>query len=202
MTTDQEKLQKLFDAALRETPAAQTPAPPAPQPPPAAEPAPATPPTLQPAPAIDAGASEELARLLDEQHQRTSRRRRREALLTLLAVLGLLGAGGIWFASSPQRMQALREAVRDIRTVTDATALAAKYQDALDRISKRGNQIDEASSALGVDPSKTVPKGALDAQMKEFSGGGTSPVERAEILQKKLSKLGAATGHPSAPPTE
>lgn len=213
MTTDQEKLQKLFEAALREAD---------PKPPVAQETQPDTGGTgaaasavadvgmakpkeveassgsqiAVPAVHIDAEASAELAALLDEQHLRKTRRRRREAIVTLLVLAGSLLGGAIWFSSDAQRVQALQEAWRDIHTVTDARALAAKYQDALKRISARSSQVDQATSAMGVDPSSGGANHSLDAEMKTFTGGEATPMERADILKKKLSNLGESVGTP------
>lgn len=211
MTTDKEKLQKLFEAALRE-----------PEPPPfnksESSPQSAPPAVVQPtvstsqesdreasgellktesmaaeASSMSDAASEELAALLDEQHLRKSRRRRLETLVTLCVLLGSMAGGWVWFNSDPHRKQALREVMNDIHTLSDARLIATKYNDALDRIAARSRQIDQASVALGVDPTKPVVGGALDAQTKELSGGETTPIERAEMLKRNLSTFTEST---------
>lgn len=208
MTTDQEKLKKLFDAALRQvdTPPSR----PTPSGPPTSVFTPPVAPSsaggescvaveepvaasAAPPPVIDAAASEELARLLDEQQRRKQARHRSQALVTL----AVLGAGVLsvvgWFAADSRRVQALREAWNDIRTVSDAKALAAKYQQALDRIAVRSSQIDHASGQLGVDTSQPIEHSSLDAEMKTFSGGEPTPIERTEMLKSKLSRLQETT---------
>lgn len=202
MTTDKEKLQKLFEAALRE-----------PEPPPVnkseSSPQSAPPAVVQPtvstshgndleasgerlktesmaaeASSMSGAASEELAALLDEQHLRKSRRRRLETLVTLGVLLGSMAGGWVWFNSDPHRKQALREVMNDIHTLSDARLIAVKYNDALDRIATRSRQINQASASLGADPTEPVSGTALDTQMKEFSGGTATPIERAEIFKR------------------
>jgi hypothetical protein len=218
MTTDKEKLQKLFEAALRE-----------PEPttvnnrensPPSATPVAVQPtvPTsqerdcgascepLKPEPmavvasSMSDAASEELAGLLDDQHRRKSRRRRLETLVTLCVLFGGMAGGWVWFNSDAHRKQALREVLNDIHTLNDARLIAAKYENALDRIATRSRQIDQASATLGADPTQPASGGALDSQMKEFSGGTATPIERAELPKRSLSNSSESTGAPSPEP--
>lgn len=72
----------------------------------AAAPAPAAEGLVTPMPnaGLDAVSSAELAILLDEQHRRKVRRRRRDALVTALFLFGLTGGGYGWFVQSPQRV--------------------------------------------------------------------------------------------------
>lgn len=175
--TDKEKLQQLFQAALQDPshgtkplarafPTAPVVTLPEVQPAPAPEPvqppvmeAPAAAnvaPLVKPMPnaGLDQATAAELGALLDAQILRKRRQRRRELVMTLVVCLGLTGGGYGWFIQSPSRVQAWNEAMGDIRSLGDVKGLVAKYQKALDRIATRSQQIDEASVAMGVDPTK------------------------------------------------
>ena len=103
------------------------------------------------APVLDDAASTEMGALLDEKNRRQSRRRKIEALV--VAGVLLVGTGGTsaWFVQSPERMQALSEVVQDFRSLGDVKSIVAKYQKALDRVSSRSKQIDQATLAMGIE---------------------------------------------------
>jgi hypothetical protein len=221
--TDKEKLQKLFDAALRDPslpagsptrafPVASTPQCPAPEvgrlltPTPPVEvqavvPEPAviaavteeispsaTAPTM--AGVLDGAASAELGALLDEQVRRKARRHRIESLVAALVLFGLTGGGFAWFVQSPERVQAFTSAIREIRSVGDVKALVAKYQAALDRISARGQQIDQASSAMGsVVTAEDEKDPYLEAEMKGMMGG------EGKTIGERSKQMKSAFGH-------
>lgn len=199
--TDKEKLQKLFDAALRApaepivtkpalpaatratVPAAAKPVPvAAPLPTPAVAPvqSAAVPnAAAKPAPAappvnagLDEETSAELAALLDARHQRTRRKNRIGSLVTTVVFLGLAGGGYGWFVQSPQRVQAFQDAMQDIKSVGDVTSIASKYNQSLAKIKVSSDRINSATASLGVDPTKDDGKGPdLDAEMKGMMGG-------------------------------
>ena len=207
--TDKQKLQHLFDAALkaptdfssgplrRASPTAAAPAEPASAacPLPAPQPSAALPgeadlaeqdaPSATPPP-LDKAAADALGALLDEQVRRQARKRRRSALVTATVLLGLTGGGFAWFVQSPERVHAFTSAISEIRSVGDVKSMVARYQAALDRISVRGKQIDQATSALGVTPgigNDADPH--MEAEMKEMMGGeGTTVGQRNRALQK------------------
>lgn len=215
--TDKQKLQALFDAALK-APAESTSSPqravPTPSieampepaaviapvfaPPSANSPAPAAPvavavaPMPAAAPALDPAAAEELGRLLDEQLRRKKRRRRIEALVTACLFFGSTAGGTIWFVQDESRVQAFKEAMRDIRSVGDVKSLVAKYQDALDRIGARGQQIDQATAAMGIKPSAGDEKDPFfEEEMKQMMGkdGGKTVGERNRLLKQNFAHM-------------
>jgi hypothetical protein len=214
--TDKEKLQQLFNAALqggsdfdkpptRAFPqsrvACVTAAPvaaPAPEEVAVAEvtvpaPAPRGGELVEPMPnaGLDDETSTELGKLLDEQHARVTRRRRREMMVTLLVLFGLTGGGFGWFVSSPARVTAFKSAMTEIRSVGDIKGMLAKYQVALDKIGTRGADIDDASMALGVDPSTVVDDDPyMEAETEAFTGEvGTGVGARNKKFQEKFGKL-------------
>ena len=139
--THAEKLQQLFEAALKDSSDVYkrpTPAFPATlgatqvalnQPAAKPEPEPALTPVVEvhAGPVVNAGLSDtataELGTLPDEQHQRTTGKHRREALITLGALIALTGSGFAWFVQSPQRVMASQN---DATAVGLETAMTAK----------------------------------------------------------------------------
>lgn len=227
--TDKQKLQSLFEAALKDSsvpstpslqrafpvssleavqvPAAVVPAvsmqpvgPFVPVIPVAALPtektAPVGPPTM--AVVLDDAASAELAGLLDEQHRRLKRKRKVEALVTAAVLFGITGGGTIWFVQSPQRVQAFGEALRDIRSVGDVKSLVGKYQDALDRVAARSKQVDQASLAMGIQPTATEEEDPyMDAEMQQMMGGegnGKTIGQRNSALKKSFGGMAEKNG--------
>lgn len=196
--TDPEKLQQLFQAALKAPPtegkvtlarAFPTPAPLA-APAPAPKPVPEIIFTPLPNAGLDDVASAKLGALLDEQMARQKRKRRRELIGTLIVVLGLTGGGFGWFVQSPTRLQAFREAVADIRSVGDVAAMVAKYQVALDKIAARSNQIDQATESMGGSANQDGMKDVnMDAEMQAMMGGeGKTTGQRNQMLQNAFGK--------------
>jgi hypothetical protein len=209
---DHDKLQQLFNAALKSQPEDYT-TPPAklravPTPTPAAVPARAGTPLHPMAEASPAAAektprglsiaeSEELGTLLDEQKRRRRRKHRMEALVTALVLFSLTGGGLGWFVQDKDRVQAFQEALRDIRSVGDIKALVASYQDSLDRIAARSNQIDGASMAMGIDPSKCTDEDPyMEAEMKQMMGeeGGQTVGSRNKRLMENFGHMAEKNG--------
>lgn len=215
--TDREKLQKLFDAALRDSsPLEKAPTRVVPKPSVALQTSPkaaetpvaacvmtAEPETIrQPVaaePVLDKAAAEELGALLDEQVRRKKRRHRIESLVTAVVLIGLTGGSAGWFVQSPDRVQALVSAVAEIRSVGDVKSMVAKYEAALKRISARGQQIDLATGAMGVKSSEKDKKDAyFDAEMKQMMGGeGKTAGDRAGTMQQAFGKMREEHGKPS-----
>ena len=116
--TDQEKMRKLFDAALRAPEAPATIQPTVTNPPPAGTPADSQPapapaaaavtPAGAPTPAtpaanagLDPATSAELGAMLDAQRLRLQQSHRRQLLVTAVVLLGCTGGGYAWFIQSP-----------------------------------------------------------------------------------------------------
>jgi len=215
--TDQEKLQRLFDAALRDsTPVEKAPTRAVPQSPvvqpttPIIAEKPAVPAApvvnqdpdrqlLAVAPALDKAAAEELGVLLDAQIRRSKRKHRRESLAAALVLFGLTGGGTAWFVQSPERVQALTSAISEIRSVGDVKSMVAKYQEALKRVSARGQQIDQATLAMGVKSNGEDEKDPyFDAEMKQMMGGeGKTTGDRAGKMQKAFGDMQKEHGDPA-----
>ncbi len=202
--TDKEKLQSLFDAAMRSpeepggkpkraVPGAES------AKPPEAEPAvvePATaeekPAVISPAEALDKEAAEELGLLLDERIRRDKRKRRIEVLLTTVALLGSALGGTVWFVQDKERVSAMTQAVDEIRTAGDPETMAANYNQALEKIAQRGNQLDSATAGMGVNPNKDHGGDLhMEAEMKQMMGkeGGATTCQRNKLLVQNFSDM-------------
>jgi hypothetical protein len=203
--TDQEKMEKLFEAALR-----------APTEPDALKPKRAVVPQEAPAPVaapevvaaiadpavpvVNAGLDEEtaaeLGALLDERQQRMERQRRRNKLVTVVVFLALTGGGYGWFIQSPQRVQAFHEAMNDIRSVGDFASIVAKYNKSLEKIKVHSAQIDSATASRGIDPTKDNSEDAyFEKETKEMMiGEGKTVGERNRVLREKFGAAGKNGG--------
>lgn len=221
---DKEKLQKIFDAALRAEKESQVAtaarssapqaAPPASQPdPPHARitnkdtaAGPATDIAAASPDAANAGLDDasvaELAALLDEQHKRKLRKRRREALAILAILLVLASSAFAWFAQSPYRVQAIRDAMRDIHSVGDIQGLVAKYRAALDKVSVRSTQVNRATEAMGVSSNQDGEKDVnFDKEMRDMMGAeGKTIGERNRLIQEKFGGGKPLLGKAPDPP--
>jgi hypothetical protein len=128
---------------------------------------------------------------------------------SLVVFLGITGGGFGWFVSSPDRVQAVRDAAKEIRSAGDIAGMVAKYQKALDKIATRSQDIDKATESMGVSSSLEGLKDVnMDAEMKEMMGGeGKTVGERNRLLKEKFGSvkeggLNAAlvpTSNPKAP---
>ena len=108
--------------------------------------------------------------------------------MTLGVLLALAGGGFAWFAQSPYRVQAIREAIRDIRSLGDIQGLAAKYRAALDKVAERSNQVNQATESIGGTSKQDGEKDPyLDKEMRSIMGAdGKTTGERNRSLQEKF----------------
>lgn len=162
---DQDKLRKLFDAALKApTPSVEGPPqrafpktmeahPPAPvvmSAPAQAQPASAeekvAPKEASNCGALDDAISTELGGLLDEQVSR--KRRKRHALVAVLVLFGMIGGGFGWFVQSPERVDAVGSAMWETRSSSDVKSFVARYQAALVRSSAGSQKTDQSTAAM------------------------------------------------------
>ena len=221
--TDKEKLDQLFQAALKDTSTIVNPLERAfpkqealpvlaafPQPLIIFDTIPAMPTVLEPlvVPVENAGlehsTSAELGALLDEQTARKNRRHRREKVLTLAACLALTCGGFGWFVHSPARVQAFHEVIRDIRSTGDIKSMVASYTKSLEKISARSAQIDQSTRAMGVSTNQVNEKDPnFDAEMKTMMGGqGKTSGDRSKMLQQAFGKKTGNSVTPTIPVTK
>jgi hypothetical protein len=205
MTTDRDKLQKLFQAALNDsscdkpqlTRAFPTPPPPeqgvaqsavqaAPEPTPVVQTADFVQPLANAG--LDQAAAAELKILLDEQHLRLRRKRRRDALVMAAILFGTTGGGYAWFVQSPDRVHAVTSAIKEIRSAGDVAGIVGSYRKALAKIATRSKQIDDATVSMGGSANQDGMKDVyMDAEMSEMMGEkGKTVGQRNKMLQEKF----------------
>ncbi|RYD26996.1 MAG: hypothetical protein EOP87_21865 [Verrucomicrobiaceae bacterium] len=84
--------------------------------------------------------------------------------------------------------------------------MKAKYDAALAKIGSRKGQIDEATSMMGIDPTKPVADGdaSFDKEMKEMMGDDAGPTmgERNRKFGATVDKLSKAGLLKDVPPAE
>jgi hypothetical protein len=209
--TAQEKINQLATAALRSAPPAPVAPKPAtymapfdkPKPVALVEvPASAAPVEAAVAPAPAAPFKDEA--ILQKRHQRKS-------LAVTFGLLALLAAGGTWCYTSPKAraeigalVPALRQSVEDVKMVGSITK---KYDEQFEKISVRGDQIADATRAMGVDAASVSPDGnaKLNAEMAKMMGeDGPTTAQRDKALQEKfgfIGKLAGANAKEAAPET-
>lgn len=208
--SDPDKLQKLFEAALR-APVVETKALTRAFPHPHESVAPESveipaPVVLEASPAVstepisaepianvglDEQSSKELGILLDDQMQRKVRRHRRELIGTLAVLVTILGGSTGWFIQSPARVTALGSAIREVRSVGDVAGMVAKYRGALDKIGAHAHDADLATESMGVSSSLKGEKDVnMDAEMHSMMiGEGKTTGERSAALTKSVGKM-------------
>jgi hypothetical protein len=227
MTTNNEKLQKLFQAALLDTseknaslarafPAVSVAQPQAVEPtpvqsvsPPTSEPAPEAAPSSDfVQPLAQAGLCEavsaELGILLDEQHRRKVSRRSREVLMTFAILFGLTGGSFGWFVHSPQRVLAARQTLKEIRSAGDIKGIVAAYKKSLAKIATRASDINVATESMGVSSDQNgMTDVDMNAEMKEMMGSeGKTVGERNRMLKEKFGYLEKTDGILTPPPAD
>lgn len=142
---------------------------------------------------------EDLSVLLDEQARRLKKKRQRANWVILLFLFTLGGSGGAWYAKSPENraavaevLQNLKEGRKDLAMVTDPVAMAEQFDESLAEINTRKEAIDQASFAMGIDPTNVAEDG-MNAEMKEMMGGeGRTISERNLLLQRKMGGFAKA----------
>lgn len=220
--TIQEKIDQLATAALRSAP----PEPVAPKPatymapfekpktvalvalPELAAPAAAPAPERLPAAPFKDEADPELRARIDEREALLQERHKRQSLAVTLGALAILGSAGFWCYQSPKAraeigalIPALRQSVADVKMVGSITT---KYDEQLEKIAVHGGRIDEATRAMGIEPSTvSVDQNAeIEAEMeKQMGGEGPTTGERDRALQEKfgvVGKLAGGKGKPAA----
>ena len=172
----------------------------------AAAPAPA--PAPLPAVPFKDEADPELRAQIDEREALLQKRHKRQSLAVTFGALAILGSAGFWCYQSPKAraeigalIPALRQSVDDVKMVGSITT---KYDEQLDKIAVHGEHIDEATRAMGIDPSTVSPdqNAEIDAEMAKMMGEeGPTTGERDRALKEKfgvIGKLAGGKGKPAA----
>ena len=143
----------------------------------------------------------ELRAMIEERDAVKDKARKRTSLVVTISLLALLGSAGGWFAVNPEAQAKVAQIVplfkESMRDVKDLANTKKNFDKQLEKIAERGNQIDEASRAMGIDPT-TVAAGngeEIDNAMKEMSGGERTTTDRNKEFQEKLGVVGKLMGN-------
>jgi hypothetical protein len=142
---------------------------------------------------LDSAVNAELAEIMDKKIAREKSRKRRGRLVLALAFLGATGGAAGWVAVNPERVEAMKKTVAEIKSAGDIKGMVAKYQAALDKVAVRGQQIDNATASIGVDPRSMDhhKDQGFDAEMRAMMGedGGKTTADRSKILMDKFGDV-------------
>jgi len=142
---------------------------------------------------LDLSINAELAAIMDAKIAKDKRRRRRSFLITILFFVGVTGGAAGWVVLNPERLEAMKAVIAEIKSVGDIQGMVAKYQQALDKVAVRGKQIDAATIAMGVDPTSVDEHAdpGFDKEMRAMMGeeGGKTTAQRDKILRQKFKSV-------------
>ena len=142
---------------------------------------------------LDSTINAELAEIMDQKIAREKARRRRGRLVLLLFFLGTTGGAPGWVVLNPERLEAFKLTIAEIKSAGDIKGMVAKYQVALDKIAVRGKQIDAATVSIGVDPASVDEHAdpGFDKEMREMMGeeGGKTTAARDKLLREKFGDV-------------
>lgn len=142
---------------------------------------------------LDNTINAELAEIMDAKIAREKSRRRRGRLMLVLILLGATGGAAGWVVTNPERIEAFKATIAEIKSVGDIKGMVAKYQVALDKIAVRSKQIDAATVSIGVDPASVDEHAdpGFDKEMQAVMGeeGGKTNAARDKILREKFGDV-------------
>lgn len=148
---------------------------------------------------LDSSISAELGEILDEKVRKEKRSKKRARLVMLGVFLGIVGGSSAWVVTNPERFEAMKKVVSEIKSAGDIKGMVEKYQKSLDKVAVRGEQIDAATESMGVDPNSMdhVEDQGFDKEMREMMGedGGPTTAKRDKVLRDKFQSV-KETGGP------
>jgi len=143
----------------------------------------------------------ELRAMIAERDSHKEQSRKRQNMVVTCALLVLLGTAGGWFAVSPSAQAKVagivplfKESMRDVKSLANTKE---NFDKQLEKVAVHGDRINDATLAMGVDPS-TVDEGNgedIDGAMKDMSGGQRTTTERNKDVQDKLGVVGKLLGN-------
>lgn len=149
----------------------------------------------------------EFGALLEEREGRIKKKASRARWAVNLLLIGLFGGTATAFTVSPTLRGkvehfavSLKEGVEDVKMMGKGSE---NYDEALEEIGQRGNQIDEASRMMGVDPTTVDPGDDPNmlAEINALAGEDVGLDSRLGKLQS-LGKIGQAITGAEGPKTK
>ncbi|MFK7850834.1 MAG: hypothetical protein AB8D78_07635 [Akkermansiaceae bacterium] len=154
----------------------------------------------------DEGISAELGAILDEKVLKEKRSKKRAKLIAVGLLLCITGGTAGWVVANPERFEAMKAVAAEIKSAGDIEGMVAKYQEALDKIAVRGEQINAATASMGVDPSSAdhVEDQGFDKEMREMMGeeGGATTAQRDKLFRDAFDTVEETGGLNSAAASE
>jgi|AntRauTorckE6833_2_1112554.scaffolds.fasta_scaffold42133_2 hypothetical protein len=142
---------------------------------------------------LDGGLNEELEALIDQKHAKEKGRRRRGRVMLVVFLLAGFGGTAGWAVSNPERIERIKLIMAEIKSVANVTEMAAQYDESLEEVAKRGNQLDEATAMIGGDPEATGGEKdpGFEKEMGQMMGeeGGTTTAARDRKLREKFKSV-------------
>lgn len=140
---------------------------------------------------LDHGTNAELEAILDKKIAKEKGKKRRDRLIAVVLVIGLVGGVSGWFVTNPEKMAMLKKVMADVKTASDPNAVADQYKESLEKVAVRGNQLDGATEMIGGEAPPEGSDQGMDKEMKEVAGDGAglSASEKQKLLQEKLDAL-------------
>ena len=142
---------------------------------------------------LDTGINAELGAIIDAKVARNKRKRRRGTIFLVLFFLGVTGGATGWVVTNPERFEAMKKVVAEIKSVGDIKGMAAQYQKALDKVAARSEQIDATILSMGGDPASAagMEDQGFDKEMSGMMGedGGSTAAARNIKLQDKFKHV-------------
>ncbi len=137
--------------------------------------------------ALDENVNAEFEQLTDKKIAKAKAKRSRDRLMLYVLLIGSVVGGGGWLMKNPDKMESIKNILVEIRSTIDPTAAAGKYDKSLEKIAGRGDQLGDASSALGGKETEGEDQ-SLGNEMKQLSGEDSTGLSTSE-KQKKLEAL-------------
>jgi hypothetical protein len=148
----------------------------------------------------------ELRAQIEEREALLRKRHQHKSIAVTFGILALFTAGGIWCYTSPKAraeimalVPALSQSLEDVKLVGSITK---KYDEQLDQIAVRGDQIADATRAMGVDTDSVSAEGnaGLDAEMAQMMGeDGSTTGQRDQALQERFGFVDKLAGDKAKP---
>ncbi|MEM1084208.1 MAG: hypothetical protein AAGI48_08800 [Verrucomicrobiota bacterium] len=145
----------------------------------------------------------EFAALLEEREGRIEKKGKRARWAVNLLFLGLFGGSATAFAVSPELrgkfeklVVAVQESAADVKMMSKGTE---NYDEALEQVAVRGDQIDNATRMMGVDPTSVDPNDDpnMMAEMNQLAGEDVGLGSRLGKLETLGKVTGSLTGQKS-----
>jgi len=138
----------------------------------------------------------EFQAMIEAREQKIHKKRKCQSLVLTFACLAALGSFGTWCAVSPTAKAkieslktAMAESKRDLKTLGSITK---QYDKSLEKIAVHSGDIDNATRAMGGDPTAVDKSGdpSMEREMQDFGGDGTrSTADRNRDLKSKFGMI-------------